>query len=113
MTIAERQAAITEVQSRAVHPAFQQRCLTLIEALPEGEVPGESRALLTDRVLLAQGAPQRFGSQVEGDCSRGFKLKPLEESDHVDERRAALGMGSVASCMEWLTTFHCTNQTRP
>jgi hypothetical protein len=105
-------AAWLLVQHADDDPAFQRRCLTLIEALPDGEVSNESRALLTDRVLLASGAPQRYGSQTEGDCTTGFRLSRLEDPDHVDERRAALGMESIASYIARMKTFYCSTHTR-
>ena len=100
-------AAWLLVQHADQDPAFQQRCLALIEAQPAGEVSGESRALLTDRVLLARGAKQRFGSQFEGNCTSGFTIQPLEEPDKVDERRASYGLPSLAAYVDFAKTVFC------
>lgn len=104
-------AAWLLVQHADDDPAFQQRCLKLIEALPQDEVPGESRALLTDRVLLARGAKQRFGSQFEGDCTNGFTIRPLEDPERVDQRRAAYGLPSLAAYLAFAKTIFCPIKT--
>jgi hypothetical protein len=77
-------------------PAFQARCLKLLEpAVQRGEADGEQLALLTDRVLLAQGKPQRYGSQFERKGER-WVPKPIEDEAHVDERRRAVGLWPLA-----------------
>ena len=57
-------AAWLLVQHADADPAFQRRCLHLMERLPPGEVSVKDLAYLTDRVLLAEGKPQRFGTQI-------------------------------------------------
>ena len=53
---------------------------------------GEQLALLTDRVLRAQGKPQRYGSQFSEENGRRVP-QPIEEPlDKLDERRASMGM---------------------
>ena len=43
---------------------FQRRCLQLLtEAVDEGEADPANLAYLTDRVLCADGQPQRYGTQ--------------------------------------------------
>lgn len=56
-----------------------------------GEVRGGDYALMYDRLALHDGRPQRYGSQM---TCKGGKYVPdrLEDPDHVDERRATLGM---------------------
>lgn len=56
-----------------------------------GEVRGGDYALMYDRLALHDGRSQRYGSQMT--CKAG-KYVPdrLEDPDHVDERRATLGM---------------------
>ncbi|HZZ30539.1 MAG TPA: DUF6624 domain-containing protein [Phenylobacterium sp.] len=57
----------------------------------QGEVRGGDYALMYDRLALHDGRLQRYGSQMV--CQAG-KYVPdrLEDPDHLDERRAALGM---------------------
>lgn len=59
-------------------------------AYEAGEIAGQSVALLTDRVRLAAGLPQRYGTQmdvVDGEAV----LRPTEPGD-LDARRAAMCM---------------------
>lgn len=57
----------------------------------QGEVRGGEYALMYDRLALHEGRPQRYGSQMI--CKAG-KYAPdrLEDPEHLDERRAAIGM---------------------
>ncbi len=77
-------------------PAFQSRILKILtvrvrqRAFDTGEF-----ALLTDRVLIHQGKPQRYGSQFGNDGS-GLKPGKMEDPGHVDQRRASVGLGTLA-----------------
>jgi hypothetical protein len=77
-------------------PAFQARILKILtvrvrqRAFDTGEF-----ALLTDRVLIHQGKPQRYGSQFGNDGS-GLKPDKMEDPEHVDQRRASVGLGTLA-----------------
>src|ERR1700749_3284436 len=58
-------AAWLLVQHAAAAPAFQRQCLDLMTAAVEaGEATVRELAYLTDRVLLAEGEPQVYGTQV-------------------------------------------------
>jgi hypothetical protein len=71
---------------------FQRTTLGLMEnAVERGEASARSLALLTDRVLIHQDLPQRYGTQfrfVEG----GIEFHPIEDPESVDERRASVGL---------------------
>jgi hypothetical protein len=74
---------------------FQQRCLALLErAVADGEASPSDLAYLTDRVLLARGEPQLYGTQL---TARDWRLVPcrLRDPATVDERRAALGLETL------------------
>ena len=86
-------AAWLLVQHADADPAFQQKCLRLMEAAPAGEVAGKDIAYLTDRVLIGQRKPQRYGTQLGPD----FKPLPVEDETQVDARRAKLGLPSLAA----------------
>jgi hypothetical protein len=46
---------------------------------------------------LAEGRRQSFGTQLGRDETNGkFYISPLEDPDHVDERRAKLGLQPLA-----------------
>jgi tetratricopeptide (TPR) repeat protein len=80
------------VQHADLDPAFQKECLALLEkAVVAGEAAGEDLAYLTDRVLVAEGKPQRYGTQfhmVDGQ----LVPRPLEDEAQVDARREAVGL---------------------
>jgi hypothetical protein len=89
-------AAFLLTQHADEDPKFQDKMLRVITVrLRQGEVGGNEFALLTDRVLRAQGKPQLFGTQFTGI---GENLKPLPIADeaHVDERRRSIGLMSIA-----------------
>lgn len=55
-------------------------------------ISGEQVALLTDGVLLAQGKPQRYGSQYQGNPGERPVIRPVEDPARLDERRARMHM---------------------
>jgi hypothetical protein len=84
---------------------FQRRCLDLMAQLPQGEFAPQDLAYLTDRVLLAEGQPQRYGTQfslIDGKCIP----RPLEDEAHVDERRAAIGLPPLAQYLSESAAFY-------
>jgi hypothetical protein len=80
------------------HPDFMRRCRRLLdEASARGEVPRWHFAYIDDRIRVFEGLPQRFGTQWRGGPG-GPEPYPLEDQEHVvDERRAALGLPSLAA----------------
>jgi hypothetical protein len=95
-------AAWLLVQHAVADIAFMRQCLDLMTAAVEaGEASRRDLAYLTDRVLLHEGEPQVYGTQV---TRRGGKWVPntLRDPDGVDERRAAVGMEPLA---EYLARF--------
>jgi hypothetical protein len=76
-------------------PAFQRRCLDLlIGAVERGEASQVELAYLTDRLLLAEGQPQEYGTQAEGQ-EDGYVPRRLRDPERVDERRAAMSLGPL------------------
>lgn len=72
-------------------PETWRRFVPILEPLAAtGEVDGPSYAMMYDRLAMSEGRPQRYGSQmtcVDG----GWAVAPLEDSEGVDARRAAMG----------------------
>jgi hypothetical protein len=63
------------------------------QAEQKNDVDPESVALLEDRIAIGQGKKQLYGSQVEYDTnSHIYKVFPIEDEGHVNERRAQKGM---------------------
>jgi len=90
------QAAWLLVQHADHDPAFQRRCLDLLtQALVKGDVTAVQVAYLTDRVLLAEGKPQVYGTQFE-TVNGKLQPRPIENEAEVDQRRAKMGLEPLA-----------------
>jgi hypothetical protein len=71
--------------------AFQKQCLALLEkAVKAGDANGKELAYLTDRVAVAEGRKQTYGTQFSGSDP-----DPIEDEEHVDERRKAVGLPTL------------------
>jgi hypothetical protein len=82
--------------------AWQERLLPLLEVQAQaGELPLSSVALLTDRVLVGLGRPQRYGSQFSLVESR-LVAHPIEDFAGLEARRAAMGLQPMAEYVKML-----------
>jgi hypothetical protein len=71
--------------------AFQKQCLALLEkAVRAGDANGKELAYLTDRVAVAEGRKQTYGTQFSG-----ADPEPIEDEEHVDERRKSVGLPTM------------------
>jgi hypothetical protein len=72
---------------------FQREVLPLVTAAAaNGEVRPRHAAYLTDRICLAEGRPQVYGTQV-GDMRDGRPIPwPIKDIESVDVRRLAAGL---------------------
>ncbi len=84
-------------QHADLDPGFQREVLSLLEALvPEEETDPQNFAKLYDRVALAEGRPQKYGTQFHCVSQEGgLTVGKLEDEENVDALRAALGMPTV------------------
>jgi hypothetical protein len=75
---------------------FLHETLPLMKAaLDKKEMLGQNYALSVDRTRIQDGLKQLYGSQFntkEGKC----EPQPIEDPDHVDERRKAVGLEPLA-----------------
>ncbi len=80
------------------HLNTQEKYLPLMRtAVKDGRAEASNLALLEDRVALAQGKNQIYGSQIAQDpVTHLFYVRPLEDPDNVDARRAAVGLEPLA-----------------
>lgn len=86
------EAAFLIVQHAVQDSAFQATALALMEkGVAAGEVPGSQVAMLADRVAVHRGQPQKYGTQARIENGR-IVMEPIADSEHVDQRRAALGL---------------------
>jgi hypothetical protein len=76
---------------------FQREMLALFEPLAfAGRMPGDRYANLFDDVAQMEGRLQRYATNF--DCRDAeFQPNPYEDPEHVDERRAALHMETLAA----------------
>ena len=92
-------AAWLQAQHADARPEFQRRCLDLVtDAVAAGEADPGHLAYLTDRVLCAEGKPQRYGTQFWNgpDGTGALQPRPIKDREQLDERRAAVGLGPFA-----------------
>lgn len=97
-----------QVGAAAVHAAFmviqhaepeqQKHWLPLMRAAADaGELSAAELALLEDRILVRDGLPQRYGSQLSVDPASGrLRFEPIADEATLDARRAAVGLEPMA-----------------
>lgn len=89
------QSAWLLVQHADLSPKFQRQCLDLMAKVPRDEISQQNVAYLTDRVLLAEGKKQLYGTQFTL-INGAWSARPLEDESNVDKRRAAVGLPPLA-----------------
>ena len=89
---------------------FQRECLALMAAAGAEEVSQSNLASLTDRVRVGQGQPQVYGTQFWTDESGRFGPQPIEDEALVDERRAGVGLGSLAEYKKTMMDIYQKSQ---
>ena len=73
--------------------------------MPRDEIRSSDVAYLTDRVLLAEGKKQVYGTQftlTNGKC----QPRPLEDEAHVDQRRQEVGLPPLAAYLKEAESFY-------
>jgi hypothetical protein len=70
------------------------------QAVKDHKAQPSALALLEDRVALRKGCKQTYGSQIGMDDNGKAYVQPLEDPEHVDERRASVGLGPLASYVQ-------------
>jgi hypothetical protein len=65
-----------------------------------GEVEPLNVALLEDRILILEGKPQQYGTQLEWDSDDVLNPLPVADPADVDVRRGAVGLGRLAERIE-------------
>jgi hypothetical protein len=77
--------------------AVQKRYLPLVRAATAaGEIERTALPLLEDRVLMAEGRKQIYGSQLSRAADGRIEPWPIEDPARVDERRASVGLEPLA-----------------
>jgi hypothetical protein len=84
------QVAIDDVE-------LQRRCLEMLEiAVACGDAEPAHFALLLDRVRMADGRGQLYGSQFVVGPAGTLVPWPIDDAEHVDARRARVGLEPFA-----------------
>lgn len=78
------------VQHASSDLKLQKRVLATI-ATGDSGVPQDQVALLDDRIAVAEGRPQKFGSQFHFEDGK-LVPSPIDDEPHLDERRAQMGL---------------------
>jgi hypothetical protein len=80
-------------------PDFQRSLLPLLQhAVNAGDAPPRHLAYLTDRVLVAAGEPQVYGTQyIEDPDGQTLRPHPVTDPDNLDARRATVGLEPAAA----------------
>ena len=96
------------VQHAILDPELQQGCVALLEtAVAADEAWPFMLALLADRVLMEQGRPQLYGTQLVGGATPGsLEPWPIEDPAAVEERRQAMGLPPLAEHLARLSQQH-------
>jgi hypothetical protein len=78
-------------------PDVMRRGLGLLRAAERRrEVDPLDVALLEDRILMLEGSPQQYGTQLEWDDDGVLNPLPIADVADVDLRRGAVGLGPLA-----------------
>ncbi len=90
-------------------PDLQRRVLSRMEPLlATNGVSRKNYAFLWDRVAVNSDRAQRYGTQPTWECEDGkMALKPLEDPDNVNARRAQMGLNSVEQGLADMTAQYC------
>ena len=105
-------AAWLLVQHADLDRPFQKQCLELMAAAGPEEVSQSNLAYLVDRVRLAEGEAQVYGTQFWTDESGQFGPQPIENETLVDERRASVGLGTLAEYKKTMMDIYQKDQPK-
>lgn len=105
-------AAFLLVQHADRDTTFQAQVLPLLEqAYAAGEADGQQVALLTDRLAVARGAAQVYGTQA-GLIDGRVVVRPIADSAAVDTRRAKVGLPPLAVYVRMLDSLYTARPRR-
>jgi hypothetical protein len=81
--------------------ALQRTAMQLLEtAVRDNDASRRDLAYLTDRVRVAEGRMQVYGTQLQYDSRGCASPKPSEEPDKLDARRASVGLEPAAQYVQ-------------
>jgi len=71
---------------------FQKQCLDLMKRLPKKSVLSKNIAYLTDRILVSQNKPQKYGTQFY-IVNNELKPRPIKDRQNIDKRWQKMNVG--------------------
>lgn len=77
---------------------FQKHCLNLMKQEAAGEVALHDIAYLEDRIRVHSGQPQIYGTQFQWEGN--VPKQEIEDPENVDQRRAEMGLPTLAKNIE-------------
>lgn len=89
------------VQHADQQPKLQEKYLALMrKAVDAGAADKDLLAYLEDRVLVNEGKPQLYGTQLTRNGRGIYEPKPIVDPGQVDVRRAAMGLEPLKYYLE-------------
>lgn len=75
---------------------LQEKYLPVLrESVLAGESSGSHLALLEDRILMGNGKPQTYGSQITVDEAGNQVVYEIRDPEYVNKRRREVGLGPI------------------
>ena len=74
-------------------------------AFKHNQLSNQDYTEFVDRVLVGDGKPQKYGSQVRLNGGQVI-IEPIEDEAHVDQRRAKLGLMPLKDYMQVLRAIY-------
>ncbi len=78
------------------------------QAVKNGDLEKSDYALMKDRILVSDGKPQIYGTQLTSTLhdSNKFEVYEIEEPEYVDQRRAEVGLNPINEYLKmWDTSL--------
>ena len=63
-----------------------------MQSAENGDLELSQMALMEDRLLMREGKPQKYGSQIQSGCKTKWELYHLGNPETVNKRRAEVGL---------------------
>jgi hypothetical protein len=77
--------------------SYQKKYFEMIKtAVDKEDIPKNSIAYLTDKILTKEGKKQLYGTQLKYSYeTKSYEFKPIEDEKNVNERRKEMGLGPI------------------
>lgn len=94
--------------------AIQEKYLPMLRAsVKRGESNGGHLALLEDRILVRNGKPQIYGSQVSTDENGKCRVGKIQAPAYVNQRRKAIGLEPIEDYLKrWNIEWNVKQKTK-